>query len=98
MTAPGRITVAVVYACAGRQVVRPLELGTGATVGEAIRASGLLDDFPDLDPGGRNRVGVFGRIATLQTALRDGDQVEVYRPLPADPKEARRRRAAGNRR
>jgi putative ubiquitin-RnfH superfamily antitoxin RatB of RatAB toxin-antitoxin module len=67
-------------------------LETGATVGDAVRASGIADDLAakGIDC---SRLGVFGRVAGPATPLRHGDRVEIYRPLKIDPKEARRRRA-----
>ncbi len=85
--------VEVSYALPERQTVRALEAEPGITVEEAIRASGILDEHPEIDLE-KNRVGIFGKVTRLDTVLRDGDRVEIYRPLIADPKEARRRRAA----
>jgi hypothetical protein len=87
------ILVGVAYALPGKPVHRQLRLPSGSTVGEAIRACGLLAQCPEIDMN-RNRVGIFGRLALLDTPLRNGDRVEIYRPLNADPKELRRRRAA----
>ena len=89
-----RIAVEVAYAEAGRQWVLPVELPTGATVMQAIEASGLAAQVPGLaiDPA---RLGVFSRKAAPDQVLEDGDRVEIYRPLSLDPKEARRRRAQG---
>jgi len=89
-----RIAVEVVYAEAGRQWVLPVELPAGATVMQAIEASGLLAEVPGLevDPA---RLGVFSRKAAPDRVLEAGDRVEIYRPLTLDPKEARRRRAQG---
>jgi putative ubiquitin-RnfH superfamily antitoxin RatB of RatAB toxin-antitoxin module len=95
MTTPA-IQVAVAYARPGEHLYRHLRLAPGSTVGEAIRSSGLLAQCPEIDLN-RNQVGVFGRLAQLDTRLQDGDRVEIYRPLRADPKEARRRRAASAR-
>jgi len=85
--------VGVAYAPPGKAVLTHLRLAPGSTVGEAIRASGLLAQCPEIDIN-RNRVGIFGRLVKLDTPLQDGDRVEIYRPLNADPKEVRRRRAA----
>jgi len=82
----------VAYARPGAAMLRRLQLTPGSTLGDALRASGLLQDCPEIDLD-RNRVGIFGRLAGLETLLRDGDRVEVYRELGADPKDARRRRA-----
>ena len=67
------------------------ELPEGASLEDALRASGLLQVHRDLDPA-RCVVGVWGRKQALRDALRDRDRVEVYRPLKVDPKEARRLR------
>jgi hypothetical protein len=83
----------VVYATPERQARYPLELEEGATVREAIERSGVLGAFPEIDLG-RNRIGIRGRLVSLGARLADGDRVEILRPLAADPKEARRRRAA----
>lgn len=91
-SANGAITVEVVYATPARQVLRRLEVPAGCTVSEAIDRSKIRDEFPGLtvDPAA---VGVFSRKVPLEHHLRDGDRVEIYRPLLTDPKETRRRRA-----
>ena len=68
-----------------------LELAAGATVLQALRASGLLERHPEIDLG-QQRCGVWGRVRSPEHELCDGDRVEVYRPLVVDPKEARRLR------
>ena len=95
---PVSIRVEVAYARPGAAIIRRLQLEAGCTLLEAVSVSGLLRDCPEIDLS-RDRVGIFGRLARPDTVLRDGDRVEVYRPLTADPKEARRRRAGstGNR-
>lgn len=87
------MTVEVAYARADLQVVQVLRVVRGASVREAIRRSGLLERFPEIDLAG-HRVGVFGRLRDLDAPLAPGERVEIYRPLRIDPKEARRRRAA----
>jgi uncharacterized protein len=87
-----RIRVEVAYVEPGRQFLQALSLPMGSTVGDAMAASDLQRDFPDLDVAAA-RVGVFSRPATRDTPLRDGDRVEVYRALIANPKEVRRQRA-----
>ncbi len=86
---PLRIEVA--YALSEKQALIALEVEEGTTIRQAIERSGILMRKPGIDLA-RGRVGIFGKIAQLDTALRDGDRVEIYRPLIADPKEARRRR------
>lgn len=86
------ITVEVVYALPDRQSVREVRLQSGATVRDAIQQSGLLALHPEIDLA-QAAVGVHGRRTTLDASLRERDRVEIYRPLTADPKDARRRRA-----
>lgn len=83
------IHVEVVYALPDRQVVVTVALERGATVQDAITRSGLLQQFPDIDLTQR-RVGIFGRLASLNETLKADDRVEIYRPLARDPKQARR--------
>jgi len=85
--------VEVAYARPDRQILLPVEVAEGATVGEAIRASGILAKCPEIDLAAAT-VGIFSKPCTLDRRLRPGDRVEIYRPLVADPKEARRSRAA----
>ncbi len=87
------IHVEVVYAKPGQAKRVALTLDAGATVQQAIEQSGLLDEFPEIDLG-RNKVGVWNKLAKLDQPLRDKDRVEIYRPLIADPKEVRKQRAA----
>lgn len=88
------IEAEVVYALPGVQRRYTVQLPPGATVRDAIEASGVLDDFGDIDLAAA-RVGVFGRIVELGRPVATADRIEIYRPLTADPKEARRRRARG---
>lgn len=84
--------IEVAYAKPDIQLVLDLELPDGATAEQAIRASGMLARFPEIDLA-VNAVGIFGKTCALDQPLKPGDRVEIYRPLPADPKEARRGRA-----
>lgn len=88
----GVITVEVVYATAERQCLRTLTLPAGSSVIEAVEQSGIVQAMPGLvvDP---SRLGIFSRRVAPDDRLRDGDRVEIYRPLTLDPKDARRRRA-----
>lgn len=88
--------VEVVYALPLQQDVISLDVAAGATVGQALAASGMLARHPDIDLR-IARVGIWGRSTTLDALLREGDRVEIYRPLQVDPKEVRRRRAARKR-
>ena len=95
MSTPDRITVSVAYADAQRQIVRAVALDQGARVADAIRCSGIAAELPaDFRA---EAIGVFGRRVSESTLLRDGDRVELYRPLRVDPKQARRRRAESQR-
>jgi len=82
----------VVYALPAGEDAVTLELEPGATAADAVRASGLLERHPEIDPRG-HKLGIYGRVVPGHAPLRDGDRVELYRPLVMDPKEARRRRA-----
>jgi putative ubiquitin-RnfH superfamily antitoxin RatB of RatAB toxin-antitoxin module len=86
------ITVEVVYALPQQQPLLRLQVAEGATVEDAIRQSGVLERFPEIDLA-KNKVGVFSKLVKLDETLRDKDRVEIYRPLIADPKEVRRKRA-----
>lgn len=88
----GKIAVEVAYALPERQYLQRVKLQEGATVEEAIRASGLLEVRTDIDLA-KNKVGIYSRPAKLSDIVHDGDRVEIYRPLIADPKELRRQRA-----
>jgi putative ubiquitin-RnfH superfamily antitoxin RatB of RatAB toxin-antitoxin module len=92
MSAEPAWRVEVAYATPARQEVIEVSVRPGATLEQVIRASGMLTRFPEIDLA-RQRVGIFGETARLQDAVHDGDRVEIYRPLVADPKEARRARA-----
>ena len=86
------INVEVIYALPDQQPLLRVRLAEGATVEEAIRQSGVLDAFPDIDLA-KNKVGIFSKLVKLDEKVRDKDRVEIYRPLIADPKEVRRKRA-----
>lgn len=88
------ISVEVVCALPGAQHLVELKVARGTTAREAIARSGLLAQLPQIDPD-RQKIGVFGRMIKADTVLQEGDRLEIYRPLIADPKDARRRRAAG---
>ncbi len=87
------LTVEVAYAKPGEQVLEEFVIAPDATIETVIRESGLLERFPEIDLA-VNKVGIFGKAAALKSTLHDGDRIEIYRPLIADPKEARKKRAA----
>ena len=86
------IRVALAIALAQRQVVIDLRMREGATLADAIAAARLEERFAGLD-WSELRCGIWSRVVSRATVLRDGDRVELYRELKADPKDARRRRA-----
>ena len=88
---PTMLHVEVIYALRNRQVLLAFEVEEETTVKEAIESSGILRRFPDVDLI-RMPVGIFGRATRLDARLRDGDRIEIYRPLIADPKQARHAR------
>lgn len=84
--------IEVVYSPREREVDRvELVLDEGSTVRQALQASGVLQRHPGIDLS-LQRTGIWSRSCRLDDALRDGDRVELYRPLQVDPKEARRQR------
>jgi putative ubiquitin-RnfH superfamily antitoxin RatB of RatAB toxin-antitoxin module len=89
-----KIRVEVVYALPERQWVISLELPAGATVSQALAAAAIENLLPPEAQRPRAGVGIWGRAVPLDRSLRDGDRVEVYRALRADPKTMRRQRAA----
>ncbi|AXE36928.1 RnfH family protein [Chromobacterium phragmitis] len=92
-----RLNVEVAYARPDRQWLVALNLPEGATVQGAALASGILEVCPELDRSAL-KLGVFGKAAKPDAPLREGDRVEIYRPLLADPKEVRRQRAESGKR
>ncbi|MGF6772055.1 putative ubiquitin-RnfH superfamily antitoxin RatB of RatAB toxin-antitoxin module [Paraburkholderia sp. GAS199] len=86
-----RLSIEVCYALPGEQALVTVDLPVGATVQQALDASGLLKRFPQIDPG-TQKVGVFGKLKPLDAVLADHDRVEIYRPLLVDPKLSRQRR------
>ncbi len=86
--------IEVCYALADRQELVTLDLPEGSTALQAVEASGFLQKYPEIEPGGLNKLGVFAKLVKADAVLRDRDRVEIYRPLIADPKEVRRQKAA----
>ena len=87
-----KIEVEVAYAKPERQLILRVEGPTGLTVAQAIARSGIAEQFPDIDIASA-KVGIFSKPVAMDAPLRTGDRVEIYRPLIADPKEARKKRA-----
>jgi uncharacterized protein len=87
------IPVEVAYALPHQQAVLKLDVPQGTQLGQAVERSGILRRFPEIDLA-QCRVGIYGKLSSLDAVLRPGDRIEIYRPLQADPKEVRRQRAA----
>ena len=87
-----KISVQVCYATALREYFRDLTVERGTTIEQAIVQSGVLKDIPGIDLTVQP-VGLYGKKRPLDTVLRERDRIDIYRPLVADPKDSRRRRA-----
>ncbi|GAB4118711.1 MAG: RnfH family protein [Sideroxydans sp.] len=87
-----KIKVELVYALPHEQTLLKFEVPAGTKVAEAVQLSGILKKYPEIDPE-KSRFGIFGKLAKADAELRELDRIEIYRPLIADPKEVRRRRA-----
>ena len=90
---PDKIMIEVSYALPKKQIIIPILVPKDISVKEAIELSGILKKFEGIDLAS-NQVGIFGKLTTLDKALRDHYRIEIYRPLIADPKEIWRKRAA----
>ncbi len=88
-----KIKVEVAYALPDKQSIVPLTVPEGTTALDAARQSGLTEQYEDLSLEGA-KLGIFGKAVAPTQVLREGDRVEIYRPLIADPKEVRKARAA----
>jgi uncharacterized protein len=93
MAPENSITIEVVYALPHEQHAFALAVPPGTTALEAVRLSGLAARYSELTAEDL-RLGIYGRVVAANTVLNDGDRVEIYRPLLADPKHARRKRAS----
>jgi putative ubiquitin-RnfH superfamily antitoxin RatB of RatAB toxin-antitoxin module len=87
------LQVYLVYATPQDEFIHPMRVAPGTTIGQAIEGSGVLSRFPEINLV-TQPVGIYGKKKTLDTVLRERDRVELYRPLVADPKDTRRKRAA----
>jgi putative ubiquitin-RnfH superfamily antitoxin RatB of RatAB toxin-antitoxin module len=90
---PDLIDVEVVYPLAQKQEIFSVKMPVGATVRQAIEASGVLIKYPEIDLA-KNKLGIFAKLTKPDAQLRARDRIEIYRPLIADPKEVRKQRAA----
>lgn len=93
--------IEVVYALPEEQPLLTVHASAQATIKEVIIKSGILEYYPELEQqfeSGKMDVGIFGKMAKMDQTVRDKDRIEIYRPLIADPKEVRKRRAAEGKR
>ncbi len=88
-----KTTIEVAYATPGKQVILECEVEFGTTIRDAVRQSGINQHFPEIDLE-NCKLGIFSKPVAVDYELSDGDRIEIYRPLIADPKEVRRQRAA----
>ena len=86
--------IEIAYASSDKQVVKSLSVPHNCNVEQAILASNILAEFPEINLT-VNAIGIFSKKVTLTTPLQKGDRIEIYRPLTIDPKQARRMRAKG---
>ncbi len=87
------IAVEVVYALAEEQALLTVNVPEGTSVKDVILQSNIIEQFPEIDLD-TVKVGLFGKMTKMDQAVRERDRIEIYRPLIADPKEVRKRRAA----
>ena len=88
-----QINIDIAYALSYRYYLKSFKVDEGTMIQTAILQSGILQQFTEIDLR-ENKVGIYSRPAKLTDQLKDGDRIEIYRPLLADPKEIRRKRAA----
>jgi uncharacterized protein len=93
MASAERISIEVAYAKPEEQVILKLDVAPDTTMQHAIEQSGMLERFPEIDAG-TLKAGIFGKLKKLTETVQQGDRVEIYRPLIADPKQVRKERAA----
>lgn len=84
------VNVGVAYSTQSKQVWLKIELPDGSTVIDAIEESGILDMFPEIDLENQ-KIGIYGKMTKPDVTLQEGDRVEIYRPITADPKTVKRR-------
>ncbi len=89
--------IEVAYALLHKQKIYVLQVNEGITAREAVAFAPVLEDFPDADVEA-SKIGIFGKMVPDKHVLQEGDRIEIYRPLIADPKEVRKKRAAAGKR
>ncbi len=87
-----KIKIELIYALPDEQNLLRFEVPKGSTIAEGIKLSGILEKYPEIDLE-KGKFGIFGKLSKNDTVLREKDRIEIYRPLIADPKEVRRKRA-----
>ena len=87
------VNIEIAYATPGRQLIVESRVTRGTPVREAVRQSDIARHFPEIDTD-QCDLGVFGKAVAEDYELVDGDRIEIYRPLIADPKEVRKQRAS----
>ena len=87
-----KIKIEVVYALPHEQTLLKLDVPQASTIADAVKLSVLLEKYPEIDLA-KSKFGLYGKLSKADTVLREKDRIEIYRPLLADPKEVRRKRA-----
>lgn len=87
-----KINIEVVYALPHEQTLLKVQVTSGTSLGDGVKLSGIMDKYPEIDLD-KGKFGIFGKLSKTDTELREQDRIEIYRPLLADPKEVRKRRA-----
>lgn len=87
-----KINIEVVYGLPQEQTLLKVQVPSGTSLGEGVKLSGIMDKYPEIDLD-KGKFGIFGKLSKTDTELREQDRIEIYRPLLADPKEVRKRRA-----
>jgi putative ubiquitin-RnfH superfamily antitoxin RatB of RatAB toxin-antitoxin module len=87
-----KFEIELVYALPHEQTLIKHKVEPGTTVAAAITSSGLLEKYPEIDLA-KNKLGIFAKLTKGDAVVREGDRIEIYRPLIADPKEVRKKRA-----
>lgn len=87
-----KIKIEMVYALPHEQTLLKLEVPANSTIADALRISGLAEKHPEIGLE-KGKFGLYGKLSKTDTVLREKDRIEIYRPLLADPKEVRRKRA-----
>lgn len=87
-----KISIELVYALADKQTLLTFDVPQGTTLGQAVELSGIRAKYPEIDTV-KGKFGIFSKLTKPDVVLREKDRIEIYRPLIADPKEVRRKRA-----